>query len=248
MPLERKTQEMPLRILMALLLMCSVAAAAALPHQPVLHVLFVDQSDSPRAPDIERWVAAAKVSIFDPLSFGDAVLIYGVHDHTADSAPLFDKPVPPMPPNASMDIVIGLRKALREAREGGAAAVAAALRAPTRSRSTRLIESLGRVPRDGQRQVRVTYLSDMLECTRELNLEKTAITDTNLQQLAQAAVDRYHLHRGALDGVHVRVVLDSPLVGSRRTVPNDHESLGRFWRLLFTSLGGTLDSFDSRVQ
>ena len=235
------------RIVMTQLLMCIMAAAAALPHQAVQHVLFVDQSDSPQAPDIERWVTAAKISIFDPLSFGDAVLIYGVHDHTADAAPLFDKVVPPLPPNASMDIVIVLRKALREAREGGTAAVAAALRAPTRSRSTRLIESLGRVPRDSRRQVRVTYLSDMLECS-ELNLEKTAITDNNLQQLAQAAVDRYHLHRGALDGVHVRVVLDSPSIGSRRTVPNDHESLGRFWRLLFTSLGGTLDSFDSRIQ
>ncbi|MCX6628888.1 MAG: hypothetical protein NTW28_14810 [Candidatus Solibacter sp.] len=78
--------------------------------------------------------------------------------------------------------------------------------------------------------------------------ERTRITGANLIRLAQAAIDRYHLTRGALDGVTFVCVLDSPRVGSAVVKANDHEALDRFWRLIVTSLGGKLVAFDSRIQ
>lgn len=236
------------KMIAASMLIAGVVHGASLPKGPVQRVLFVDESISPLTADLERWGQAAESGVFAPMHFGDAVLVFGVHDHTADSAPIFDASVPAFNPGAGMDVVLDARKKLRRAREDGAAAVRAALRSPVRSRSTRLVESLGRIPHDVSRATEVMYLSDMLESTHELDLERTPITDANVSRLVQLAVDRYHLRRGALSGVKIRVVLDSPAVGVSRPVANDHSSLERFWRLLFTSLGGTLVSFDSRVQ
>jgi hypothetical protein len=234
--------------LLALLLFCGAVLAAAPRPEGVLRVVFVDQSDSPQASDAARWSQAAESAVFSPMRFGDAVIVFGVHDHTAESAPLFEAAIPVCAPDAGMDVVLAARKALRQAREGGVATIRAAFAAPVRSRSTRLVESFRRIPRDGRRAIEVLYLSDMLESTRELDLEHTAITDGNLTRLAQRAVDQYRLPHGMLDGVTFRVVLDSPAVGSRRVMANDHGALERFWRLLITSLGGAVVGFDSRIH
>lgn len=233
---------MTTKLTIAMPLLCLVAFGAT------QRVLFVDQSDSPPDADIERWSQAADSAVFATMQFGDSVVVFGVHDHTADSAPIFEASVPVCGPYAGMDCVIKARRALIQVRQNGAAAVRAALHSTVRSHSTRLIESLARIPRDANRTVEVMYLSDMLESTRELDLERTPITDANLGRLVQCAVERYHFRRGALDGVTVRAVLDSPPVGARRKMPNDHTALDHFWRLLITSLGGNLASFDSRVQ
>ncbi|HEY1754493.1 MAG TPA: hypothetical protein VGG72_03800 [Bryobacteraceae bacterium] len=93
----------------------------------------------------------------------------------------------------------------------------------------------------------VLYLSDMAESTPELDLERVRITPANLAALVQSAVDRYHLARGALGGVTVTCVLDSPPIGAAVKKANDHQALESFWRLIVTGLGGNLASFDSRV-
>lgn len=236
------------RAVLTVLFLTSTAVAVGQQRDGVLRVIFVDQSDSQHTEDAVRWVKAAETCVFAPLRFGDAVLVYGVHDHTAESAPIFEAAVPMVAPDAGMDIVLPARKVLRQARENGITAIRAALSAPARSRSTRLVESLTRIPRDGWRSVEVLYLSDMLESTRELDLERTAITDGNVARSAQGVIDRYRLRRGLLDGVTIRVVLDSPAVGTKRVVANNHSALDRFWRLLITGLGGKLAAFDSRVQ
>jgi hypothetical protein len=230
------------KLTIAMLLLCVAAFGAT------QHVLFVDQSVSPPAADMERWSQAANSAVFAPLQFGDSVLVFGIHDHTADSAPIFDASIPTCGPYAGMDCVIQARRTLLQVRQNGLEAVRAALHSGVRSRTTKLIESLARIPHDPKHRVEVLFLSDMLESTRELDLERTSITDANVMRLVQSVVDRYRFRSGALNGVTVRAVLDSPPIGGRHVVANDHAALERFWRLLITGLGGNLASFDSRVQ
>jgi hypothetical protein len=229
-------------------LVIRVALSASVPRLPVQRVVFVDLSESPGPDDAVRWREAANVKVFERTNFGDSVIVYAVHDHTAESAPLFEVSVPMLGPDASMDETLRARKLLRHARVDGPVKLDEALRAPVRSRSTRLIESLRRIPKDPGRATEVLYLSDMLESTSELDLERTRISNANIVHLAQAAIERYRLTPGALDGVTFYCVLDSPRVGTASRKANDHQSLERFWRLVVTSLGGNLASFDSRIQ
>src|SRR5438093_13622247 len=122
-----------------------------------------------------------------------------------------------------------------------------AVHAAVRSRTTRLIESLSRIHTDPHRVTEVLFLSDMLESTRELDLERTRLTSANLVGLAQSAFERYGLSRGLLDGVTVYCVLDSPPIGGSVKI-NDRQTLERFWRLILTSAGANLAGFDSRIQ
>jgi hypothetical protein len=238
---------MKVKLLFVALLLTRVAFSASAPNLPVQRVVFVDQSASPGADDAARWLEAANRKVFEQTRFGDSVIVYAVHDHTGGSAPIFEAAVPLLPLGASMEETLHARKLLRHAREAGPAKLDEALHTPVRSRSTRLLESLRRIPKDPGRVTEVLYLSDMLESTSELDLERTRITGANLMRLAQAAIDRYHLARGQLDGVTVFCVLDSPRVSAAAKV-NDHEALDRFWRLIVVSLGGKLVSFESRIQ
>lgn len=239
---------MKVKLLFVVLLLIGVAFSASVPRLPVQRVVFVDLSESPGPDDAARWREAANVKVFEQTRFGDSVIVYAVHDHTAESAPIFEASVPILGPDASMEETLRARKLLRHARVDGPVKLDEALRTPMRSRSTRLIESLRRIPKDPGRATEVLYLSDMLESTSELDLERTRISNANIMRLAQAAIDRYHLTRGALDGVTFYCVLDSPRVGAVSRKANDHQSLERFWRLVLTSLGGNLASFDSRIQ
>ncbi len=215
---------------------------------PVLRVIFVDLSASPAPADAERWLGAAAQIVFEQTHFGDSVIIFGVHDHTAESAPIFEAYVPNLAPDASMEVTINARRALRRARIDGLAKLRAVLNAPIRSRTTHLIESFHRIPRDSKRVTEVLFLSDMEESTSELDLERTRITQWNLARLARSAINRYQLSRGDLAGVNVYCVLDSPSIGAVAKKVNSRLALESFWRLIVTSLGGNLASFDSRIQ
>lgn len=100
---------------------------------PVQRVVFVDLSDSPWAGDATRWLDAAEREVFSELRFGDSVLIFGVHDHTAESAPIFDASVPLLPPDASMEVTVHVRRTLLLVRAAGKEKLQAALRAPAHS-------------------------------------------------------------------------------------------------------------------
>jgi hypothetical protein len=239
---------MTLRIFIVVLALLSAAFAGPVPVMRVQYLIFVDQSASPGPSDAARWIDAANHKVFERLRFGDSLVVYGVHDHTGDSAPIFEAAIPVVPEDAGMDGVIGARRALRDARVNGLKSVREALKSPVLSRTTKLIESLRRITGDQQRKTEALYLSDMLESTKDLDLERIRLTDANLPTLAQAAINRYQFTRGMLDGVTVFCVLDSPRVGEPRSKMNDRSMLDRFWRLIFTTLGAQLASFDSRIQ
>src|SRR5439155_20552132 len=128
-----------MKVLLKLLFLTSVlqfraSAETAGPAQaPVQHVIFVDQSASPGQGDAERWIEAANRMVFEPLRFGDSFIIYGVHDHTAESAPLLEVAVPAVSHDAGMDEIIRARVALRGAREKGAETVRTAVHSTVRS-------------------------------------------------------------------------------------------------------------------
>ena len=221
--------------------------AAPAVSRPVMRVIFVDLTESARSPeDVTRWVETAKLRIFDRMTFGDGVVILPVDDHTAEAAPLFDKTVPKPRPGAGMEEILRARALLRQAREGGMRALAEAFRSPSRARSTRLLDSIRRVPHVPGTAVEVYYLSDMLESSPDLDLETIRLSRRNIPVLAQAAVTKHRFPAGAISGVTVYCILDSPALGSAQRL-NSRDDLDMFWRSIFTGLGGDLAVFDSRL-
>src|SRR6266566_8234070 len=106
---ELKGKAMKVKLLFAALVLAGMGFCASAQHVPVQRVVFVDQSASPSAEDIPRWAEAAKRKVFEPMGFGDSVIVYAVHDHTAESAPIFEATVPMLGLGAGMEETLRAR-------------------------------------------------------------------------------------------------------------------------------------------
>jgi hypothetical protein len=234
----------------ALFIVCAVSTGCdgRMAAQPATaqtrYIVFIDRSLSPGQDQVAFWVTAAETRVFQRLQPGDAVTAYEISDRTADTAPLIDVAIPPSD-DAGMEETLRIRRLLANARSEGLEAVKNALRHSTATQ-TRLLESICRIQKDESRKTFVLYLTDALESSPELDLERTRLTDENLYPLAQAAFTRHRWQREALRGAVVQFVLDSPGDHKRRPL-NDRQALERFWRLVFTNVGADLRSFDSRI-
>ncbi|MEK7752167.1 MAG: hypothetical protein AAB654_09650 [Acidobacteriota bacterium] len=223
-----------------------VAASDEGARRPVLFVVFVDQSLSlqPDREQLEHWAAAAEHRVFSRFRAGDALYIYGIHDQSGAAASLFSETPRALPPDADMDTTMAIRREVAAVLASGRSWLREALQSSVRSRQTRLLEALPRIRKDPERAREALFLSDMLESTPELDLERSRLTDQNMPELVAAAVARHRLEKDLLAGVSITCVLDSPRIGAPRRT-NDRRTLECFWRMVLTGLGATLVSFDS---
>jgi hypothetical protein len=211
------------------------------------YIVLVDQSGSGRGQE-DLWWRAADTLVLQKLDLGDSLVVFGVHNATAEAAPLLDEAIPHLNPDEGMPAVLKARKKLAEVKKAGAVEIRRALAVPVRASGTQLIESLKRLRPSPRAETIVLFLSDMLESSRLINLERTRIADANLAQLAQKAVDEIHLAGGSLAGAQIHCVLNSRAMNSAAIGSNSREMLERFWRTLFEFGGAVLVSFDSRIQ
>lgn len=207
------------------------------------YVIFVDRSISAGSEQEKLWTEAADKLAYKRLHGGDAIMVFEISELTAERSPVQDITIPPR--NGTMERDLEIRRLIAKARTEGLAAIANALEHAT-AKETRLLDSIDRIPKDGSRTGFVLYLTDALESSPELNLERVQLTEKNTVPLAQSAVLRHHWQRGALSDVTVQFVLDSPALNKPHAI-NDHRALNNFWKLLLTSLGADLKAFDSVI-
>src|SRR5688572_18998405 len=111
-----------------------LSQVACLPdHVPTTYLLFLDLSGSVSGAQRTAWVATAD-AIVQRLTFGDTIAIFPITDRTLDAAPLFRARV--VDEGQSLEDLAGARASLHRVRADAAAAVGAALAAPTRAHST----------------------------------------------------------------------------------------------------------------
>jgi len=205
----------------ALILLCAVSTSCcgSLTAQASTtrsrYVLFIGRSLSLGAEQLDPWARAAEKRVFKRLQQGDAVTEYEVADRTADTAPLIDIAIPPLDDATGMEETLRVRRMLATVRSEGMEAVKSAPRHST-ARQTRLFDSIHRIPKDESRKIFVLYLTDALESSPELDLERTRLTDEDLVPLAQAAFTRHRWQREALRGAAVQFVLDFPGANKRQ--------------------------------
>lgn len=234
---------------LALLLASTAVSAQQDAPQPVLYALFIDLSDSGKGQE-GHWSAAAERMVFSRFRPGDALLIFGIHDHTAESAPLFPAEQQSwetfsIDMKAGMKLVTESRRRFQDVLTAGRRAVQDAFKKQYRAKETKIVEGIRRIPRVGNRQVRAVFFSDVLESTSGLNLERLRLTDQNTSPLVEVATKSHRLKKDSHAGVSVSCVLDSPRIGQSPSSPNSRDALEQFWKALFEFVGARLQWFDS---
>lgn len=205
------------------------------------YVVIVDGSISP-GDQSQLWIPAVEVRVCKNLAAGDAVAVFEVGAYTAERAPAYEGMIPRL---EGMRGELIVRQTVKDACRKVTDAVRTVLTGAA-ARQTRLLDSIPRIPREPSRSVRVLYLTDAVEASPELNLERVLLDDQTLDSLPQQIVAAHGWPKEMLTGALVDFVLDSPPPGSRPRL-NSRAHLERFWRSVFQALGADLRSFDARI-
>src|SRR5690242_19277800 len=100
-----------LLLIAALLAGCSQAVIRD--REPFHITLAIDESDSVSEKQRADWLRTGK-GLLSSIRGGDRLTIYGIHDRTADSAPLFDETFPSLPAHPAIDQVTRFNAMLKQ--------------------------------------------------------------------------------------------------------------------------------------
>lgn len=225
------------------LLMMLLAGCSQPVSKSTRYVVFVDGSISP-GDQSPLWVGAVEARVCKPLDRADTLEVLAIGVNTAEYAPLFEAAIPDPPRGMSGDLQV--RRAKQDICARAIQVVRSTLTAAS-ERQTRLLDSIPRIPRDPLRRVQVLYLTDAIEASPELDLDRVALGVSGAPaSLARRVVDQRDWPAGLLEGAVIDFVLDSPARGARPHA-NARADIQRFWVSLFSELGATVRSFDARV-
>lgn len=209
--------------------------------------IFLDLSasitDQQRALWLEAWE-----KIIASLTYGDSVYIHGIHDHTDAVAPIYAGHIPMLssdPVNAEQ---AHANKVLNDCKEKALAALRVAGQSPARSQDTDIFSALDLVSRLARgRSASVYIFSDMLQTQDGLNLEKTPLTEDNLQKAIETSVAKRHWSDVTLRGASISVILPSAQIGQSGRECNSIRVVRSFYVALFQELGGVCQSFETHL-
>jgi hypothetical protein len=232
------------------LLACVVLSqTACLPdHVPTTYLLFLDLTGSVSAAQGTAWLAAVD-ALLRRLTFGDTITVFPITDRTPDAAPLFRQRVPDE--GQSLEDLAAARASLDQVRTEAAAAVRAALAAPTRANTTdvfAVVDKIAQAVEVGTMPPQVFVFSDFLDSAAPevINLEKTRLPMEELPAIV-AEVKRHHgWTPDTLRGARIVGVLNG-VNGGQRPPMNDRRVLHAFWGSLFAAVGGELAQFETYV-
>ena len=211
------------------------------------YVIFVDQTGSVGAHERAAWPPTADV-VLRRLALGDSILILPVHDQTMNAAPLFYARVPAQ--GVSLEDVTRGKRRLKEIRDRARVAIQEALQSDKRARGSELLAIVDRVAKarlaSGERPMRVYVFSDMLQSMPPINLERTTLLPGDIPQRVSTIGTAARWRSGLLSGVIFQCVLNG-LESGRPAGVNDRRILEEFWRVVLTSVGAELLSFDTHL-
>ena len=208
------------------------------------YVVGADASKSVTPEQAATWCTDVDRAVLSNLTFGDALVVLPLSDHTAEAAPRAWT-ISEVSEDDGLEATGKARRELAAAVREGREAVCSILQSQTRALSTRIVAVFNRIRRDPSRETRVVLLTDGLESQDGLDLERTRLNSSNITALATAALNRERPEMDALRGVQVQFVLDSPPIGKQ--LLNSRRDLEAFWRPIVETLGGTLTQFDSAI-
>ena len=227
-----------------LLAACSAPAAGRSPGRRV--ILFIDQSASIDRDQRREWQNDAD-SLVRGIRDGWSVSIYGIHDHTLESAPLFEVDIPAVSSDGTFRTAACRNAAIQTARQGALAAVEKALNTGGAAR-TDIFSALDRVhPDPRSRPTTIVFFSDMLNSTPELNMEHPgSVTLQNVGALIPSLARRHLWRKDSLAGTEVYCVLNSIEIG-RSGPAVDRRVQQVFYENLFGALSAKLIRYETTL-
>ena len=208
-------------------------------------VLFLDLSASVPPSECERWLGQAERLIPD---YGDAVVVFPLHEQTLAAGPLMEAEIPALSRDPGFDELARARKVRKQVKESLTGILRKAFAEPARSSATDVFSAVDRVRPDlAGRRTAVVFFSDMLNSTREGNLEKgPTLTPSAVPALIRSIAAAHAWSAATLRGVDVYCILNSLESGKAAPV-NDRRILHRFYGAMFQSIGARLVVFDTHL-
>src|SRR5262245_7854652 len=236
------------RILLALAVLAQIACRPERPGET--YMIFIDLTGSVSADQRAAWINEG-AKVLARLTFGDAIAIFPITDHTLDAAPLFQDRVESE--GQSLEELAVARASRERVRNEAGAALREALATSVRSRSTDLLAVVDKVAQargeKAEPAPHVFIFSDFLESAAAdlMNMEKTRLRVDPTATLIENALRRNNWAADQLQGVTISGVLNAVPGGSPAPL-NDRRVLHEFWLALFASVGGQLIWFDTYLQ
>jgi len=210
-------------------------------------MIFLDLSESVKNKHRTRWAKIGQKQVAG-LHYGDSISLFGIHDHTSDSAPFYTGEIPLPPDDAVADDMTEAKRMLQLVRKEALAAFEKALVEPARSMETDVFSAFDRyLPDAARRKQLVIILSDMQQATREVNFERTPLRADEFERIIRSEQARHGWSGRTLAEVKVCVVLPSAEIGQAKPA-NSVQMLRAFYSALISSLGGELATFDTYLK
>lgn len=210
------------------------------------YYLFIDQSFSLAPAQGDAWSKLAERSLRH-LSPGDAITMFGLHDHTRDASALFDEATTFVPRSQGASKQNAGAQRLKTVKADALAAVTAALQSRT-SQWTDVLGAFDRIrPDPDGRRLEAILMTDALHSTRDLDLERVRLRSETLPAVLEAAGTGHHWSKTTLAGVDVRFLLNGAQIGDKPAIVS-RDVLHQFYEAMVKGLGGRLTSFDTSLD
>ena len=237
-----------------LLLMCItfslfMGRAHAEPARPAhTYLIWLDVTRSIKQPDIQRWRETLERSLLPTIVCGDRVVLFPIQKDSTQSAPWVEWITTPLDDEPTKSELLACRKAQAELKRRVHTLFQEVTATPTVASWTDILGSLERLdsyrPRLTQGPVTVLYLSDMVQASPELNLEKVKLSPEKIEPLTDEIIARHKQALAGWAGVTVRCWLNK-LEADAASPLNAQPILKLFYHTLFLKTGSTLSEFQA---
>lgn len=224
----------------------SVAAEPARPA--TTYLIWLDVTKSIKQTDLQRWQATVERNLLSTIACGDRVVLFPIQKDSTQSAPWMEWVTTSLDDEPTKSELLACRKAQAELKRKVRVLFQELEAAPTTAGWTDILGTLERLdsyrPRLGQGPVTVLYLSDMIQASAELNLEKVKLSEKKIGPLTDEIVARHQQALAGWAGVTVRCWLNT-LEADAASPLNAQPMLKAFYNALFTKAGGTFVEFQA---
>ncbi|MDR4468940.1 MAG: hypothetical protein MRJ68_11715 [Nitrospira sp.] len=212
------------------------------------YIVWVDITRSITQADLRRWHTTVERKFLSTIACGDRVVMFPVQKDTTRAGAWVEWVTAPLDDEPTKSELLACRKAQAELKRSVRTIFHDLVTAQPSAGWTDLVGTLERLAgyttQTGQQRMVVLYLSDMVQASPELNLEKTKLTADTIGPLTDAIILNHQSALSAWNGVRVRCWLN--VVGPDVAPPlNSQPILKAFYTELFRKTGSVLEEFQS---
>ncbi len=216
--------------------------------QPTRYIVFLDVSASITQTQRDLWLKTLRESVLHAVMPGDRLTVFAMHGQTSNAAPLYDTILSPASLGETQTGLVKLRREIAMMRRDSAKAVSEALVNGGHAKHSDIVGALDRVHADPRYpRTDIVIVSDMINSTPELDLEKQRLEPGRIQELAGRLVSNHKWSADSLQGARVYCLLNSVSDDDPPTV-NNRAVLHEFWQVLAQSIGGELATFETHLD